>query len=66
MEKIKPIMQFRDAENKLVSASVFKNTYGKSIALNISFSKDGKLEQRSLTILQKTLPAVLRVLKQVA
>ena len=57
-------MQFRDAENKLVSASVFKNTYGKSIALNISYSKDGELKQNSITILTKTLPAVLRVLTQ--
>lgn len=66
MEKNLPVKQFRDETNKLVSASVFKNEFGHSVALQISYKKKGdeEFKSKTISILEKELPAVVRVLQQ--
>lgn len=62
----KPLIQFRDEVQRLVTASVFQNEFGRSINLQIGFRKDGKLDHRSLTVVSKNIEAVAKVLDQAA
>jgi len=70
MEKNLPVFQSRKG---LVSASLFqrevKGSEGpfisSSVALNVSYKKDGEFKQNSLTIVKNNLDAVIEVLKEV-
>ena len=70
MEKNKPVFQARKG---LVQASLFQREVegsegpfiSSSIALNVSYKKDGKFEQNSLTIVKNNLSAVIDVLKEI-
>lgn len=70
MEKNKPVFQARKG---LVSASLFQEEregsdgsfISSSVALNLSYKKDGKFKQNSLTIVKNNLDAVIEVLKEV-
>ncbi|MDP4012025.1 MAG: hypothetical protein Q8R00_00245 [Candidatus Nanoarchaeia archaeon] len=64
METNKPIEKIRHKEDKLISASIFQNEFGKSIVLQLSYRKDNVLEQKQLTILAKRLDVVIEVLKE--
>lgn len=69
-EKVEPVYQAREG---LVSASLFEreqagtkgNFTSQSVALNISFVRDGDFEQRNITIIKNNLDKVIRVLQDI-
>lgn len=70
MENNKPVFQARKG---LVAASLFQEEkegsegtfISSSVALNVSYKKDGEFVQNSLTIVKNNLDAVIEVLKEV-